>query len=96
MIEARAWQPRAAVVSRFAAGRQRSRHRRSLIEPLTSCLRFPEWRPVKGRASLGGAPGRSDISLRIDADNGGWIVHATRDGPVDHLPAVRGWLDRAE
>ena len=51
---------------------------------------------AKGRASLGGAPGRSDISLRNDADNGGWIVHATRDGPVDHLPAVRGWLDRAE
>ena len=84
MIEARAWQPRAAVVSRFAAGRQRSRHRRSLIEPLTSCLRFPEWRPVKGRASLVGAPGRSDIALRNDADNGGWTVYATRDGPVDH------------
>src|SRR5664279_1489804 len=50
----------------------------------------PEWRPVKGWASLVGAPGRSDIALRNDVDNGGWIVHATRVGTGRSLTGRAG------
>src|SRR5664279_2248184 len=64
-------------------------HRGSLMIEARA-LRFPEWRLRKAGRPWGGAPGRSDISLRNDADNGGWIVHATRVGTGRSLAGRAG------